>query len=434
MSKRIVIAGCGLGGLTASYHLAKSGFDITIYEKCPREKLGFDWVDSIHRKVFADSGIPEPESDKLLEFSDIAYSNPRKSVRFTPVHKAKARLCYIDRIFLINYLIDLCEERGVKIKYETEVVSPIIENDTVKGITISENGEQKEIFADLVIDAGGMESPLRTALPDTMGVDKSIKAKDTFFVYRAYYKTSESKMNTPKYTCYFFHNKRNGMDWAITEGEYIDILVGGFGSLTEKQIEESVDDFAEEYPYMTDEIIHGGIFTKIPLRRMLSQFVANRYAAIGNSAAMTEPMSGSGITLSMLAGRILADTIINSNGKYDISSLWKYEYAYFMELGKKSLKNDILKGFLSKITADDIDYLMESGIMGAKEIAGLPDPYTAKDILKKVVAVLKYPRLIGLVTSLPKTFSAMKTSMSSIPEEYDRDKVEKWKKVYNKIG
>lgn len=432
--KKIIVAGAGHGGLTAAYHLAKNGYKVTVYEKQKKENLGFDWVDAMRRESFEKADIPPIADEYFLEFSNIAYANPGKTVRFTPEHPAKSRLCYMERKPLINHLIGLCVSVGVEFKFETEIISVIADENGVKGIRIKDGEKVINVYGDMVIDAAGMNSPVRQSLPGSLGIEKTFKDKDKFFVYRAYYKTSENATDTPHYTCYFFHNNRNGMDWTIHEDGYIDVLVGGFGGLSYDDINESVKDFRAEYPNMTDEIVRGGLKTEIPLRRTLPLLVANGYALIGNSAAMTEPMSGSGITFSLTAGKILADTLISSDGKTDINTLWNYQYEYYEQIGKKQLMSDVLKNFLSVIKAKDIDYLMESGIMGAKEIAGLSDPYTAEQIINKITAVAKYPRIFALLSSMPKKAAGMLLSGETMPKKYNKAGFEIWKKLYNLIG
>ena len=142
---------------------------------------------------------------------------------------------------------------------------------------------------------------------------------------------------------------RPGIDWFITEEDRCDILVGKLGSagkLTEEEIAESIEDFRKEYPFMGDKIIRSGQSGVIPLRSMLPMIVCDGYAAVGDSAGMTIPLNGCGIVLSMKAGKILADTVIEAgSGEIDAEALWKYEYNYFHDHGKKLLIIAIFKKF-----------------------------------------------------------------------------------------
>ena len=61
MSRKIIVAGAGHGGLTAAALLAKAGFDVTIYERNEEGKLGYDWTDIFDPKALDVVGCPRPE-------------------------------------------------------------------------------------------------------------------------------------------------------------------------------------------------------------------------------------------------------------------------------------------------------------------------------------------------------------------------------------
>ena len=93
------------------------------------------------------------------------------------------------------------------------------------------------------------------------------------------------------------------------------------------------------------------------------RIVADGYAAIGDSAGMTVPLNGSGIILSMNAGKILADTVNAIDGACTKKALWPYEYEYFMRHGKDLVMIDIIKTLFTYVKGADIDYLMEKKIL-----------------------------------------------------------------------
>ena len=102
---------------------------------------------------------------------------------------------------------------------------------------------------------------------------------------------------------------------------------GSEGRLTQEEIDMSLSDFRELYPFMGNEIIRGGHSGVIPLRRMLPLLVCVGYACVGDSAGMTIPLNGCGITLSMKAGKLLSDAVIKAeDGELSAEALWQYEY------------------------------------------------------------------------------------------------------------
>lgn len=344
-------------------------------------------------------------------------------------NEAKENVVCIDRIFLVKFLIDECEKLGVKFIYNTNILSAVTENGYVSGIK-TDKGDFK---GDLVIDAAGIDSPVRRSLPEAMGIRKEITSKDYFTAYRAFYEKADDTVYYPPYNTYFFHCNRPGMDWVITDENFIDVLVGSFGELTHNEAMEAVDDFMNDYPVISKKIIRGGQIKKIPLRRTLPLIVHNGYAAVGDSVSMIEPLSGSGITLSMLAGKILADTIHQSKD-YSIESLWKYEYKYFKQLEEDRISTDIIKNCLSSFTAEQIDYLFQSKILTEYEIAGGGIPaYTVKDLLCKGANLIKKPNVIPNFIKMFISMARIKSVCKMMPEKYDKNKFASWAKEYENL-
>lgn len=430
--KKIVVAGCGHGGLTAAANLAKNGYNVKIFEKMKREELGYDWHDSVGKKIFETSDVPSPDESCYLPADRMCYYNPSKTVKVVPERGKITSYAYIDRKFLINYLIDYALECGVEINFETEITGVMCSAQRVEGIKYTENGVKKKIFADLVIDACGMFSPVRLNLPDRFGIKNTVEDDEIFYAWRGYFEKIEDIFTDPESNIYFFHRNVRGMDWVITKDGYMDVLVGGFGTLSDFDIEMAIKDFREEYPYMSDKLIRGGYCDKIPLGKSLPVFVCSGYAAVGNSAYMTEPLSGSGIDLSMYAGKILSDTVIEADGDCSAETLWKYNYTYIKNQSEKRYTSSIIKSVMSAFEGEDIDFLMEQNIMTQKEIAGTGGDYTLKQLAEKLNAAKRPSLFPALVSMLGKITLAEKLK-KDIPENYSKTAVKKWAKEYSKL-
>lgn len=435
--KRILIAGAGHGGLTAAYNLAKEGYDVTVIESKKREDLGYDWHDALEMSAFTESGIPCPPESMYTPGIPQVFTNPSATVKI-PLPFTEGEGFNMDRKVLINYLVNCAESVGVKFLFGTKVLSALSAGNKVIGLRYVKDGNSISAFADLVIDAAGMNSPVRTNLPLSCGIEKKLKEADVFYVYRVYYKNTTGEKIDPPYSIHLFHLNRPGLDWFITEEDRCDILVGKFGSsgkLTEEEIAECISDFKEKYPFMGDEIIRGGQKGVIPLRRMLPVIVCDGYAAVGDSAGMTIPLNGCGIVLSMKAGKLLADAVMEAKDD-SISSekLWQYEYNYFMNHGKGLLMIAILKKFFGFVSGKNVDFFLEKQILTAKQLAfrtGIPiDGEYIAHIMKTCWRVwyLAFP-LIDVFKSVP----AMSAVCSSMPKEFDRKRVQKWAKRYSRL-
>lgn len=433
--KKIIVAGAGHGGLIASYHLAKAGYDVTVYEKNNRDRLGHDWHDYLDMTAFSGAGIPEPDESLYRHGAHQAFRNPKGNVKIEVEYKDDARV--MDRKELYRFILSLCDEAGVKFLFGTEISGVLFDNRKITGLKIAKDGEEEKIYADLVIDAAGMYSVVRRKLPAYCEIQREIEQKDIFHVYRAYYKNSEPVHIEPSYIMDLFHMNRPGLDWTIFEEDYTDILLGKFGAageLTQDEIDDAVTSYKKDYPFITDEIVRGGVVRDIPIAKMLPMIVAEGYAAVGDSAAMTIPLNGSGIVLSMKAGKILADTIIES-GKTDKKSLWKYQYRYFTTLAKDYVLVCKLKDFFTFVDGALIDYFLEADILTAELLAcGSGDINIPTEQIFRIIS--KAGPILKLTPDIIRNFKTLvhlPAVMNNMPEEYDEAKVNAWVETYKKI-
>ncbi|MBQ7740235.1 MAG: NAD(P)/FAD-dependent oxidoreductase [Eubacterium sp.] len=435
--KKIIIAGAGHGGLVAATHFAKNGYDVTVFEKRKRENLGHDWHDWLSYAAFDDSGIPRPDESIVHKGIPSCFRNPKNSINI--ITQPDEAAIIMDRKELITFLVSLAEEAGAKLVFDTEILAPITEGRAVKGIFIKQGDEVKAVEGDLLVDAAGMYSPIRSKLPATFNIDNEINKRSIFHVYRAYYENLTGEDRDPAYHIDMFHMYRPGLDWCITNSDCVDILIGKFsqsGPLTQQEVDDALNSYKLDFPFLGEKILRGGQFVDIPISRMLALIVADGYAAIGDSAGMTVPLNGSGIILSMNAGKILADTVINADGDTSKANLWNYEYEYFNKLGRDLVIIDIVKTVFTYVKGDVVDYIMENGILNADMLGiadGKPVNLTSDYIIN---AIKSSPPLLKLIPALAKTMKTipfLNLVCASIPKSYDEEKVNKWIKSYKAL-
>lgn len=435
--KKILIAGAGHGGLTAAYNLAKKGYNVTVLEKKKEEEMGYDWHDCLELSAFEDSGLPRP--GKELYSNNVAqlFTNPSLSIQLVVPMGEKEGIA-MDRKILIKYLISLAREAGVNFVFQVNVLRAITEDNKVVGLKYETPTQVFNERCDLVIDAAGMYSPVRTNLPDICGIQRHFCDRDVFHVYRAYFENTTGETEEIPYIIDLFHTGKPGIDWIITEKDYVDILIGKFGAcgdLTDKEIEDGINDYKKRFPYMGTKLLRGGQQADIPLRKMLPVIVCDGYAAIGDSAGMTIPLNGSGIVLSMKAGKILADTVI-SNGYAPLTTeaLWSYEYNYFQKLGKDLILINILKNFFTCIEDKHVDYFVEKGILTEDKLAFSGGIDITPDYIFNIIRVL--PPVINLVPDLLRYFKGMPIMdlvAMAMPKKYSKKAVSAWAKIYKTL-
>ncbi len=433
--RKIIVAGAGHGGLTAAYHLAKTGYDVTVLESSNRNEMGHDWCDSFSLSDFNAANLPRIENASRSFEQKRAYWGPDCKTRVMP----SPVNCYtVDRKILIEHLLAQAENAGAKIVFGAKIIEPLTNGATVCGVKFKDLSGEKIAESDLLIDSAGLYSPVRRQLPDVCGIQNEIEQKDIFYTYRVYLENKTGQELTPSYNVYMFHNNRPGIDWFVTENGVVDILVGkmGFaGKLTDEEIEEALADFKSRYSCAGDKILRGGKKCEIPISKMLPKIVCNGYAAIGDCAGMTVPLNGCGIDLSLKAGKILADTVINAkHAPYTTGVLWSYQYNYYMSCGKGMLPIAVLKDFLAKISGETVNYFINSGILCDESLQFTGSINVSRDYVVNTVKSL--PPIVGLLPKMANSFKyvpLMKKINEMMPEEYDRKQIEKWQRMYSKF-
>ena len=433
----IIVAGAGHGGLTAACNLARNGCKVTVYEKKPREELGYDWVDCMTHSVFNESGVPMPAKSGFLPFVYPGYYSPSKGTLITPSDGfTGGSLYYVERKFLINHLVESCIREGVEFVFGAEVTGCVTDGGRVTGVKVSLPGDDSgsEIYADLIIDAAGIDSPVRRSLPANLGIQNDVSPEETFYVYRACYERSAAGSLDPVYCNYFYHCGHRGMDWLICEPEYIDVLIGQIGSLDSAEIDESLSDFRRSYDFIGEKLVRGGTVEKIPLRRPLSLFVADGYALVGDSACMTEPLSGSGINMSLKAGKILSDVITERFCEdFSAENLWRYQYKFFKNVGERYYNDAIINRVAFSLEESDLEALMRDGVLTAKEIYGESGVNALNDAVNKIRGIAGERQLIPKLVRAGMAMAKLSGLKKAIPNVYDSEKIAAWRESYDKI-
>ena len=149
--------------------------------------------------------------------------------------------------------------------------------------------------------------------------------------------------------------------------------------------------------------------------------------AIGDSASMIEPLSGSGITVSVRSAGFLADTIREARD-FSTASLWAYEAAYFKSFLSMVLRQETLKDAMLHMGARNIDAMFEKKVVTVKEFKS--GKQTASDLLHKAVGTLTTPALIPHFTKLLIRGQKQKELIQTLPEQFDKQAVARWENTY----
>lgn len=435
MGKKIIVAGGGHGGIAAGSLLAQRGYDVTVYEKNKRENMGYDWTDIFDRKGLFACNMQMPSEDKYLLKNDMTFISPsRKATKKQHVPYDQLEI-QMERRDIYDHIISHAEKCGVKFKYEVEVKAPVMLGGRVAGIETSEGTE----LADLVIDAAGIASPVRSQLPEALGIQHQVDDFEQFYVYRAFYnKTAE--VEGDKFRVFLFFENKLQICWVADDGTHTDVLIGRFEPFGMDEVEDTLKSLREINDDLGTELVRGGQFVRIPVRQPLGVLVADGYAAIGDSAFMTVPVIGSGIANSLKAARVLADTVsADKDELFTAETLWKYQRGYYKILGAGLAPLAVVKLMLTKFTPAELDYMLEKNILNDEDMTITADSTSiwkfvhlnAEGIKDKLTGVGGNPKLLVKITKMVAQISAVLTATAAMPLKYDRKLVTKWVRMYN---
>lgn len=428
MGKRIVVAGAGHGGIIAGARLAEKGYDVTVYERKIKNELGFDWEDAIDFKVFADCGITPPDESEYSFNGDMKFYNPNLKAPLLVKANANAS-AKLERKTIYRILLNYAEEKGVKFVFNTEILGPVMDGLRVTGIRTTDG----IVEADLVIDAAGINSPIRRNLPVCCNVDRDYDYGECFYAYRAYFDKVPGYEPEADYEVFLIHLGEKGISWVVTGEDSVDVLIGRMAPQTKAEIEGTLEKMREFSPQIGRTVLRGGSVGQIPVRRPLSVMVCDGYAAVGDSAYMTLPMTGSGISPAMRAGIILADTVIKDTAEeYSRETLWEYNRRYILHFGKNFAAIDILKNVILCTEVESVDFLFDKQIITQDDMnfgrnKGGGGISFSDAIGRAVKGIGNLPVLLRTAGALTKGDNAKKV-YQAIPEEYDEAAVLKWKK------
>lgn len=437
MSTKIIVAGGGHGGIAAAALMAKSGLDVTVYEKNSSDDMGYDWTDIFAPDALKVIGLDLPD-EALFEYkTDMTFYSTNEKISISQNVPMDEREIKMERSDIYKLIIDYAVSCGVKFEYNHVIEGPITEGTRVVGIKT----DKGDIYADLVIDACGCESALRRNLPSNWRVQKSPRKNEKFYVYRAFYNKVEGAVAEDKYKVCLLPEGKTGIGWVASEDEYTDLLIGRFVPFDLEEADRTAHVFRMKNPTLGTEVVRGGQFVQIPVRQPLSVMVCDGYAAIGDSAFMTVPIIGSGIANAFKAAKILAETVVaDINHEYSGKTLWNYQYRFYKELGAGLAPLAVVKLLLTKLTPEQLDYIFESGILTSKEmtITAKSTSFTdffhlSSDLPVRGLAIIKDKDLLTKMLWAGKTMAQVVAICAKMPRKYNKAKVLSWAWKYDQL-
>ena len=436
MGKTILVAGAGHGGLAVAADLARKGFDVTLLEQKAECDLGYDWTDIFAPQSLIAAGVPYPSRSLYSYKTNMTFFPPAQKVALTQHVPQDELEIKMERRDIYAHLIAHARRCGVKMRFETPVIAPVLLGSRVCGLRTAE----ETLYADLVIDACGIDSCVRSALPGICGIEAGPGAGETAYAYRAFYEKVGNFVPEHPYEVYILHRGEREVAWVATEDDIADVLIVRFEPFGMDTVDDVLAALRETNPQIGNAVVRGGQFVKIPVRQPLSMMVADGYAAIGDSAFMTVPLIGSGIANALKASHILSRTIMQDKDcAFTAETLWNYQVGYYKLLGAGFAALACFKNALLTLEPREVDFLFERGILTEDEVTITANTTNLQSMLKMSLRELvnRAKRLctdkilLTKVLRIASQVASVTALCAMLPRTYAPQSVRKWVASYN---
>lgn len=307
-----LIVGGGPAGSTCARMLRSAGWDVLVADRArfPRDKVCAGWL--------------TPQVFPLLELTADEYRATGLALQtITAFRTSVMGAAPIDTRYdrVVSYAIRRCEfddfllrRSGARVA-QTQVTSlhrsggHWIVNDAIE--------------TPVIVGAGGHFCPVARHLQGTRESAAPVVAKEAEFHLRG--RPSTVSAEAPEL---FFCRDLEGYAWCVRKGDVLNI---GIGRRDKNGFAEHVRDFMAflvetgRAPGDPDVVWHGHAYHAIGagVRRLVGDGVL----LAGDSAGLAYPESGEGIKPAIESGRLAAETLIATRGRYGVDDLAPYEDA-----------------------------------------------------------------------------------------------------------
>lgn len=305
MNCDILIIGSCTAGLYFAKRMAEQGYSVLVVDKDKRENLG-KRLAIFHMDLgeLERYGAPKPEINDIDYVHQFDYSASRSALgRWRKRHEHTVYVMKLPEY--IQRLTDWAESYGAQFMYETSFEDLILDsNGAVKGAKLFKNGKSIEISSKLVADCSGIPSVARRKLPAHSECENfEIGDKDKFYVTVNYIRFKDSKIKINHTVSYPYYKV-----WIAPCEDKDGAILGVGANISFDYGDYCLKKFLQDIKipeFETVRVERGAT----PYRRPPYSFVSDGFVALGDSACITKPNNGEGITAAWYLVDIAAEEI-----------------------------------------------------------------------------------------------------------------------------
>jgi len=356
----VVVVGAGPAGSLCAKYLAQAGVDVLVVEK--KQEIGVPkrCAEAVDFSVFQKVGI-EPHPLWLIHriHTAVLYAPNKNCVKFGARTQMESG-CIIERKVFEKHLAKDAICAGAKYWLKTTALRVLKEKDDVHGVVVEHMGVEKKIKAQITVAADGVDSKIaKSAGLDTVNPLKG------YMSCVQYEMAGLSNIDEEAIHLYYGNDVApGGYLWIFPKGNSIANVGVGINVMKshDKSAKHHLDSFIEDHSSIFSgaspvEINSGGV----PVHQTIETLASNGLMIIGDAAQFVNPVTGGGIDLAMLSGKLAAEVAVDSLHKNDVSkkSLSTYQNRWELLFGKQLKKMHRLQKFMENLSDDDLNRLAD---------------------------------------------------------------------------
>jgi len=356
----VVVVGAGPAGSLCAKYLAQSGVDVLVVEK--KQEIGVPkrCAEAVDFSVFEKVGV-EPHPLWLIRRirSAVLHAPNENCAKFEARTQMESG-GIIERKVFEKHLAKDAILAGAEYWLKATALRVLKANDFVHGVVVEHMGIEKKIMAKITVAADGVDSKIaKSAGLDTVN---TLKNYMSCFQYEM-----AGLNNIDEEAIHLYYGNTTapgGYLWIFPKGNGLANVGVGVNVLKspDRSAKHHLDSFIERLPPIFKEasaveINSGGV----PVHQTLETFAINGLMIIGDAAQFVNPVTGGGIDLAMLSGKLAAEVAVESLHKNGVSrkNLSIYQNRWELLFGKQLKKMQWLQKFMENLSDDDFNKLAD---------------------------------------------------------------------------
>lgn len=379
MKADAIVIGAGSAGCLAAFTLASKGFDTLLLDGKPRALIGNKLCgNALGAHHIQHIGISLPDDViSLKNVSDFEIISP--AGHKIEVHGGDLVGYMLKRYKFGQFLLELAESHGAKLKDQTHVNAPLLSPDGQHVIGVEAN-RSEHYHAGLIIDASGLKSAFRDRLPPSFGMHRDLAPSDVCVTYRELRRLKRPVENPNTLLLYFDQLKyTGGYGWIFFQDEYTANVGLGLGRMEGRAHprQRTQETLLKMKLFEGSELVGGDMGPAVggmdvPVTHSFPTLANNGVLLAGEAGMIINPVDAGGNGPALTSGRIAGQVAVEALEAGDVSwaFLNRYNERLFGPDGMctRYYRIDHFRIQLQSLTNADLDYGIEHKVIEGKDL------------------------------------------------------------------